>query len=73
MCAAWLNSLGLLLDIVGVVLIFCFGLAPRVRDVLEIGNAANEAKKETRYIWLSRLGLAFIVIGFGFQIISNHL
>ena len=74
-----INSLGLSLDIAGVVLLFFFGLPP---DIHEGGgmviswpageNQASNAKRYRRARALSRLGLALLVAGFGLQIASNH-
>ena len=75
--ASCVNSMGLGFDIVGVVLIFFFGIAAEVRKdgagSFLWGNDQDEAKKWKRFKWLSYLGLVFLVVGFSMQILSNHI
>ena len=73
-----INSLGLSLDIAGVVLLFFFGLPPDIHggggmviSWLAGENQASNAKRYRRARALSRLGLV-LVAGFGLQIASNH-
>ena len=73
-----INSAGLVIDIIGVVLIFFFGISPMIdsegsvfitleqRDELEI-------RKAKKYKCISRFGLILIALGFIAQIISNTL
>jgi hypothetical protein len=73
--AAILNSVGLFLTIVGVLLLFRFGVAFQIRTgghpVLTIEWNQELAEQERRYMWLGALGLAFIVVGTVCQIIAN--
>lgn len=74
-----INSLGLALDIAGVVLLYRFGLPA---DVHEGGgmqvlwpageDQARNARRYRRTRTLSRFGLALLVAGFGLQIVGNH-
>ena len=71
-----INSIGLALDIVGVVLLFMFGLPSKVREggvgylVLE-GSDEKEDRQFKRYQFSAWCGLGFLVLGFGLQIVSN--
>ncbi|MYN65759.1 MAG: hypothetical protein F4X11_12120 [Acidobacteria bacterium] len=78
-----INSIGLALDIAGVVLLFRFGLPsdvvhPDRGDRLLLGGPTPEERqhRETRWnrhrFW-SRLGLGLLVVGFALQAVSNHV
>ena len=77
------NTIGLLLDVIGVILVFRFGLAPDVPREASGGflvlNGPTEAQKEEarakwrRYRYLSYLGLLLLVLGFILQIVSNYV
>ena len=71
------NTVGLALDIVGVVLLFRFGLQPNVRRgggiVLAWGTDDDEAKKANRYDRISWSALGLIVLGFVLQIVSTWM
>ena len=75
MTADLINSIGLFLDIVGVILLFTFGLPPQVSrggfKTLAIGRDENQAKKWKRYKFISWIALGFLVVGFSLQIVSN--
>ena len=71
-----LINLGLLLDIIGVVLLWCFGLPPDVRRegqsyILAEGEDQTEKRKAKLYDCLSKLGLFLIIFGFIVQIVGN--
>ena len=78
-----LVSIGLVLDIVGVILLFFYGLpnnipAPSSGTVIVWpGGEANESEKEEyrkelkKYKRLSRLGIILLLVGFGLQLIGN--
>lgn len=73
-----LNSLGLVLDIAGVVLLFLFGLPPRVgrggeSHLLLEGVDEHELKRERRYNRLSLVGIVLVTLGFGLQLASNFV
>ena len=70
-----INSIGLGLDIVGVIMLFLYGLPKEINRcgyvVLSFGEDENEAKKWNRYNRLSWAALGLIVLGFLLQIVSN--
>ena len=72
-----INSLGLGLDIVGIIMLFFFGLPPDPRKggvgYLVWGEDKNEARKYDVFKSLSWLALFLVVCGFSLQIASNHL
>jgi hypothetical protein len=72
------NSFGLVLDILGVVLIWKFGLPePLSREghsyfILE-GSDETEKARAAKYDRWSKTGLALVVLGFAIQLGSNLL
>ena len=75
MIGSLITSFGLLLDIIGVVLIFLFGIPQDVRrsgaNYLVWGSDENEIKKAKRYDLFSYGGLGLLILGFAVQIIGN--
>ena len=72
------NSFGLLFDIVGVVLLFRYGLPPAGvsrtgANYLTWGYDENEREKGRVFVFRSKVALAFLIAGFAMQIVSNHL
>lgn len=76
------NTIGLCLDIVGVIMLFFFGLPPEVRrggkSFLVLESSTNEeSEKEARKArWYDRaswLALVLLIAGFGLQIVSNYI
>lgn len=77
------NSIGLFLDIVGVSLLFKFGLPAEVkRDgssgihfwaIVDENAKESEQAKAKRYDQISYVALSLIVFGFVLQIISNWI
>lgn len=69
-----LLTIGLGLDIVGVLLLARYGLPPAVAPGGIIGLAVRhdvaEEEKGYRYKWISGWALRLIVLGFGLQILS---
>ena len=70
-----ISTTGLLLDILGVIAIWRYGLPPEVSrggivTVAMESYDADEAAKEMRYNLLSRCGLVALVVGFGLQILA---
>ena len=68
-----INSLGLSLDILGVGLLFFFGIPSEagLDGVLTWTRGSSRDYRRARVF--SRLGLALLVAGFGLQIASDHL
>jgi len=71
-----LNAIGLLFDIIGVLMLFKFGLPPDIsRDghiFITINKIDEEGKaKARRYERYSYVALAFLVIGFLLQLLSD--
>ena len=66
-CPALVNSIGLLLDIIGVILLFCYGLPPDVdrhgRQFLTWGKDEGQARKGKRSGRTSRLTLDLLILG----------
>ena len=76
-----INSVGLVFDIVGVLLLFLFPVLP-LEELTPSGgqiiiwpseNATERAEKWKRYKKRAIWGISLIVLGFGFQILSNLL
>lgn len=70
------NIVGLCLDILGVIIIFIYGLPSDVsKDGYSTFTIENpdpiEVKKFNRYKLMSRIGLGLILLGFVVQVISN--
>lgn len=70
-----LNCIGLTIDIIGVIMLFIYGLAT---DINEEGHISiiieqeddEEKKKWKKYKYLSRIALVLIIVGFSFQILA---
>jgi hypothetical protein len=87
MNAQTLNTIGLILNIAGVILVFIFGFPQPTHEegvaiVLEDANRLangqtvaeyNETVRKTRlkYLCFSRLALALIILGFAFQLLAT--
>ena len=79
MSAAIINSAGLFLDIVGIILLFFFGMPSRVNEgppVLSFGEDLDSTKQREKqwkqYQLVSRFALVLLILGFALQIVSNH-
>lgn len=76
MSAQLLNTIGLVLDIAGVIGLFFFGLPPKINTAgyfIGFDPVESELRKEkwfTRFSWAS---LGLLVAGFALQIWSNWL
>lgn len=79
--STFINTTGLMLDIIGVISLFFFGLPPDVNRhgnshlILEASGPDNddEKQKAKRYGRFSWLGLIALVLGFILQIWSNYV
>jgi hypothetical protein len=84
MCAATLNAIGLLLNILGVVLVFFFGFPQPTHEEgvglglgddtpLSEGKTVSQHNEEVRkkkalYLCISRVALGLLILGFAFQL-----
>jgi len=73
---SWICSIGLVVDMIGVILIFLFGISPSLNLKGAVSLIAEqvdeEGKKKAKiYKGLSILGLIFVFSGFLFQFIGN--
>ncbi len=71
-----LGIAGLAFSFVGAVLLFVFGLPPRVREngeryLLLEGEDKDEIEKGKRYRRISKLGLSFLAVGFLLQLLGE--
>ena len=76
-----INSVGLCLDILGVILLFRFALPSRVSEeppseLLSFGPDPDSRKQwekqRKRYKFLSALALSLLILGLAIQMVSNH-
>jgi len=78
MMKIFVNSLGLLMGIVGTFLLYKFGLPEHIDRnghihlILEQDDELERAKAK-KYDNLSRLALILLFMGFSFQLISNFI
>ncbi len=73
-----LNSLGLVLDMIGAILIATFGIPPKVDrkgegSILLEQTDSDEIRKAKKYDFISGLGFALLIFGFFLQIVSNFM
>jgi len=73
-----LNSLGLVLDIIGAVILFFFGLTPKIDTegtvyLIAEQKDEDEIKRGKFYKIMSSIGIGLIAVGFIFQLISNNM
>lgn len=78
MTAACINDIGLLLDIFGAILLFKFGLPDSIDreghcHIITEQVDEEEIKKGKLYDKLGKIGLVLLILGFIFQLISNHV
>ncbi len=76
--ATTVNSIGLILDIVGGLLLFKFGLPPKIDPQGHIHLTLvqvdeDEIKTAKRYGQFSQIAVILIIIGFLLQLASNYL
>ena len=72
MAEQWFTSIGLSLDIVGVCLLYVFGLPSRMESALVLTSSKRE-KGERSFRVMSLNGLLALVLGFGMQIVGAWL
>lgn len=71
-----INSIGLIFDIIGVLLLFKYGVPSEINSTGSITLILEqvdqeEIKKWKKYNLWSKIGLLFIILGFAFQLYSN--
>ena len=77
-CSNIVNSVGLVLDIAGVVLIWLYGLPKSISReghnyiIMESHDEAEKVKA-AKYDCLSKIGLSLIILGFAVQLASNFI
>ena len=72
------NSMGLIFDLAGIVLLFIYGLPPEInpggKSYRITGETdESEARKYKRYKCWSFVALFLLLIGFMLQLISNYI
>jgi hypothetical protein len=69
-CGQIVNSAGLVLDIVGGILLFVYGLAPQLDPkgavLLKVGEDEEEKRLYKVFKRRSDIGIWLVIIGFGF-------
>ena len=78
MCGATINTVGLFLDIVGVVILFFNGppvypVLPDGREFIWSDSDAKGTKAARRKLRWSKIGLGLLGVGFVFQLCSNYV
>ena len=71
-----LNIIGLAFDILGIILLYFFGLSAGISGVDDSVVTWPDPAGKSSYKWkktLSRVGLWSIIIGFLFQIAANYV
>lgn len=71
-----INSFGLGLDIIGVIILFKYGLPSDVNRggaVVKIVSGSQEIPKYKKYLRWAYFGLSLLVLGFVLQLVSNFL
>jgi hypothetical protein len=74
--SAIVNSIGLMMDIIGVIFVFIYGLPnPLVHagDYFAKEPTVIEKKELEKFSRYSRVGLVLLILGFAFQLVSNFL
>jgi hypothetical protein len=75
-CSTWVNSVGLVLDICGAILLWKYGLPEAIsregHQYIVLGQKDKaEAEKAQTYDRWSKLGLGLLIFGFVLQFVSN--
>ncbi len=78
MTSACINDIGLLLDIIGAVLLFKFGLPASIDrqghiHIITEQVDEEEIKKGKLYDIWGKFGLGLLILGFVLQLASNHV
>jgi hypothetical protein len=74
-CSKILTAIGLITDILGVILLFLYGLPSKVVEppkLLLEGDVGDDDQKKNEFIKkMSYLGLALLILGFTFQLVAT--
>ena len=78
MSSTTLNTIGLLLDIIGALLILVFWVAPQTAFKGKIVTSEDEYSKKDRKKFgymklLAQLGMGLLILGFLLQVLSNYI
>ncbi|MBP7806762.1 hypothetical protein KA057_03705 [Candidatus Gracilibacteria bacterium] len=73
-----INSIGLIADIIGAILLFKFGLPEDISRSGAFFIVTNQVDEEERnkaekYDFWGKIGLILLIVGFIFQLISNFI
>lgn len=76
--ATTMNTMGLVIDIIGVIGLFKYGLPENVsrqgaKALGVLWNDPVEMSKAAHYDTMARLSLLLLIVGFGLQIWSNYI
>ena len=67
------SIIGLILDLIGVILLFRFGILPdNLWEHILMDSGMSEKDEIKHKIW-SKIAMAFLILGFAFQLISSTL
>lgn len=74
----WINIIGLCFDIVGVIMLFKYGLPSKVQENADSLSLEESSQKEynrkgsnKRIICLSYTGIIMLIVGFVIQLLAN--
>ncbi len=65
------SSIGLILDIIGVIMLFIYGLPSKIKEQDYIGK--EETKEDIRVKKMAYIGLSFILFGFILQLFGINI
>ena len=67
------SIIGLTLDLIGVILLFRFGILPNnLWEHILMDSGMSEKDEKTHKIW-SKIAMVFLILGFAFQLLSSIL
>lgn len=76
MTKEWVNTIGLLMDAVGVIVVFKFGWPQPIPHEVIVASSSKNAEEESKARWRKRYsvtGLVLIVGGFAVQIAATWM
>jgi hypothetical protein len=74
----WINSTGLVFDIVGALLLWKYGLPEAINrdgsiDLILEQTSDEEVTKAKHYDNMSKIALGLLILGFALQLLSNFI